>query len=82
MQPGDTVQVTNLDGETTTGEIITVTEDTLSDTNAAWWEDDRNLWDYWRGTGDVSPDDQVVEVMLETGIYDYPETRVEVLEDA
>jgi len=82
MQPGDTVEVTNLDGETTEGEILAVTEDTLVDSSVPWWKDDRNLWDYWRGVDDVSPDDQIVKVQLGEKTYDYPKTRVEVLEDA
>jgi hypothetical protein len=82
MQPGDDVEVTNLDGETAEGEIVAMTHTTLENAAADWWDDDRTLWDYWRGTDNVQPTDRVITVRLGDQVYDYPETRVDVITDA
>jgi len=81
MQTGDTVLVENLDGETAEGEIVAILADSLDERDASWWDDGRTLWDYWRGTDNVSPDSPVVQVNLGGTIYDYPADRVEVVDE-
>lgn len=80
MQVGDACVVTNLDGETAEGEIVHVDDTPVEEHPAEFMEpEDATLFDYWRGT-DVSCDDRVVTVELGTMQYEYPESRVEVVD--
>jgi len=82
MKTGDHVRVTNLNGETAEGEIVRIRAETVAEATADFLDaDGAVLLDYWRGV-DVDPDAPVVEVALDTGVYDYPADRVEVLKDA
>jgi hypothetical protein len=76
-QPGDTVVVTNIDGETTAGTVADVCDETVDERAAPFLDaEDATLADYWRGT-DVAPDERVIRVDLGNGPYDYPASRVE-----
>lgn len=82
MKAGDAVRVHNLNGETARGEIYRVTAVTVEEVNADWMDaDGATLADYWRGYG-VDEDDPIVKVRLGNSkkVYDYPASRVEVLD--
>lgn len=81
MQTGDVVEVTNLDGETATGQIVEIDARMVSEYPANWMgPDDATLADYWRGE-DIDPDAPVVVVLLGETAYPYPADRVEVLDE-
>lgn len=81
LDEGVRVQVRNLDDEVADGRVDAVLEETVGERSAPFMSvDGASLLDYWRGT-DVTTDDRVVRVDLGTGVYDYPESRVEVLEE-
>lgn len=80
MKEGDSVTVRNLDDEQADGTIQTIHDETVDEVTAEWWGDgERSLYEYWRGT-EVSPSDPVVTVQLGDREYDYPASRVEVLD--
>lgn len=80
MQPGDPVEVTNIDGETAEGRVVEVLDEPADERDAPFLDaDGATLVDYWRGT-DVEAHETVVRVELGTGTFDYPESRVEVVE--
>ena len=82
MDPGDPVRVTNLDGNTAEGTIDEIHWQTVEEYPAGWLDvKEATLMDYWRGH-DVDPAETVVMVELGSRAYPYPESRVEVLEDA
>lgn len=79
---GDPVEVTNLNGETATGVVHEVLDITVDQRGAPFMRvDDATLYSYWRGA-DVDRGDPVVQVKLDGAVYDYPVSRVEVLDDA
>lgn len=81
MNPDDRVEVTNLDGETAEGELVERTDVTVEHYEISFIDNaGATLLDYWRGM-DVDPDERVVRVELGSRTYDYPESRVEVVDD-
>lgn len=81
MMPGCKVVVTNLDGETVEGELVKTEDRTLAESDADWWGPGRTLADYWRGAEGVDPGDRVATVRLGEMKYEYPVSRVEVVND-
>lgn len=80
MQTGDVVQVTNMDGELAEGSIEEIHATTTSEWDSpTYLPEGTSLYEYWRGY-DVGPDEPVVTVNLDGKTYDYPASRVEVLE--
>lgn len=81
MKKGGAVRVRNLDGETAEGEFVEAYDATVDEWEIPYVDHDgATLMDYWRGT-DVEPDEAVLCIELEGSCYDYPESRVEVIED-
>lgn len=81
MKAGDPVEVTNIDGETTTGRIVEVTAHRTDEYEVDFLDTEgATLADYWRGVLD-DPGCPVVRVELGTRTYDYPAEQVEVVEE-
>jgi hypothetical protein len=81
MNAGDEVVVRNLDDEEAHGVVEAVLDEEVDEAAAPFLDPDgATLLDYWRGAG-VPADDRVVRVDLGAGVYDYPESRVEVVDD-
>lgn len=80
MKTGDSVVVTNLDGERAEGEIVDILAETVEEYEFTLKGGKTvSLEEYWRGK-DVDPTAPVVRVRLEGDIYAYPADRVEVTE--
>lgn len=77
LEEGDSVIVTNKDGETTDGEVTAILSETVSERTVEFSDEYDVLLDYWSEV-DVSGNEQVISVDLGGAEYDYPASRVEV----
>jgi hypothetical protein len=80
ITPQTEVAVRNMDGTITGGTVVAVHDTPVDEWPADFMEaDGATLHDFWRGTG-VDAGEAVVTVDIDGKEYDYPESRVEVLE--